>query len=156
MAHQAVGTQCAGVLDQRTHHTDIAAVCQDLPKIGCTIGSAGDLDRNARGAGIHQLHGVACRQDGLAPRRGDDALVIYVGCNEVDATPGRCGDRSLIQDRPGIGCRIELQFVGKKIGVGQIKRGGNQSRHVDFRPLPHQDTGRIDQEYPAVGLQHTQ
>ena len=153
---RAVGVDRASLGDQSGEDARPSALRRDPPEIEGLVVRGRDLHPQVRRAGIHQLHRLARREYHLAARAGDEAAVGHVRRDEIDV-PSGCGGQAALVDEAARARRLrEPHPPGQEIGVAQVERGGDHTRHVDPAVRAEHDAVGIDQEHAPVGLQRTQ
>ena len=105
-------------------------------------GIAGKIECDARAGG--EGHGAAGCADG--------AIVAHGTTKQGDISPGRSGQRTLVNHR-GVARASETAGAAGQIGVGQIESGGHQTADVDLGTRPEKHASGIEQENLAVGVE---
>ncbi|MNU87391.1 hypothetical protein D3C71_771730 [compost metagenome] len=155
-------------LDGACGHQDRAAVRADDATVRDQGGyrlAAGVLGQFAdRGRGVKAEQPVALEvdRDGLGARQGhaaqlgfDHARVAHRRRHQRGQAAVLDADRAFVDDR-GVGLGrglVELVVAGQEVLVADVRRGGDQTAHVDARTLAEHHAVRVHQHHRAVGVQ---
>ena len=96
---------------------------------------------------------VARGERGGAQACGDDAFVAHFRGEQGDIAACSGLERALVDDRGGEAVFAEGVTAGEKIGIGEIKCGGDQAAHIHLRTVAEKHAIRIDEEHLAVGAE---
>ncbi len=156
-----VGTGAAGADDaalhqRRAEQAYLAALGDDLSQIGDAIRRRAEGDLDIGIIGIHQRYATPRREQDLAAGRGDDAAVLDIGRNQINAAALRGPDGPLSLDAAGNGAGLEASLAGEKIAVRYPQRRSDQPLHIDTRGGAEQYPVRVDQPDAPIGLQRAQ
>ena len=96
---------------------------------------------------------MAGGQDDVAVGRRDDAAVLHVRGDQVDAPPRGRADPTLVLDAGALAGGEEIELTAQELLVLEIQGGCQQTVHVHRRSRSEQDAVLVDQKDPAVTLQ---
>src|SRR5688572_19301731 len=121
VAAHGIGAHFALLVDEAGVDARLAALGDDLADVE-RLAARLDLDAQARQVGLDDVHRLAGGEDHLPLRRGDDAVVLDVRRDEVDAPAGRRGDGAVVHHAAGDCAGFEFQLAGEEVRIADVER----------------------------------